>query len=163
MLYIINTGPEISSMENEWEMEYFDMQKDDMRKSLVDGVPTLDLCERLYVLIDHSMSKTLVVKLLGRKIRFNALWNKVYAMWKPTMRFQLMDIDNDYYLEKFKSKLDYSGVLSKGPWVIYGYYPQFNRGRCNFRLWKLFHKMLWLGSVYLNCLEHITKEVSCRK
>lgn len=36
--------------------------------------------------------------------------------------FQLMDIDNDYYLVKFESNLDYNSVISKGPWVVYGYY-----------------------------------------
>lgn len=29
------------------------------------------------------------------------------------MRFQLMDIDNDYYPENFESVLDYNNVLSR--------------------------------------------------
>lgn len=31
------------------------------------------------------------------------------------MRFQIMDIDNDYYLAKFESELDYNNVITKGP------------------------------------------------
>ncbi|MBA0734220.1 hypothetical protein Gogos_018161 [Gossypium gossypioides] len=30
------------------------------------------------------------------------------ALWKPTQTVQLMDLANDYYLKKFKSKDDYS-------------------------------------------------------
>lgn len=56
------------------------VQKDDVRKSVVDGVPTINFSNRLYGLIDDSMAKTLVVKLLGRKIGYNALWNKVCAL-----------------------------------------------------------------------------------
>lgn len=33
-----------------------------------------------------------------------------------------MDIDNDYYLAKFESDLDYNNVIAKGPWVIFGNY-----------------------------------------
>lgn len=33
-----------------------------------------------------------------------------------------MYIENDYYLAKFESELDYNNVLSKGHWVIYGHY-----------------------------------------
>lgn len=38
------------------------------------------------------------------------------------MRFQLMNISNDYYLAKLESDLDYNNVVSKGLWVIFGHY-----------------------------------------
>lgn len=38
------------------------------------------------------------------------------------MRFQLMDIENGYYLAKFESAEDYHNVISKSPWVLYGHY-----------------------------------------
>ncbi|MBA0770537.1 hypothetical protein Gotri_019159 [Gossypium trilobum] len=44
------------------------------------------------------MLKTVVIKLLERKIGYNALWNKACSLWKPSMRLQLMDIENDYFL-----------------------------------------------------------------
>lgn len=68
------------------------------------------------------MAKTLVIKLLGKKIGYNALWNKVCSLWKPRMHFQLMDINNDYYLAKFESKKDFNNVVAQGPWVIFGHY-----------------------------------------
>lgn len=93
-----------------------------MRKGVVDGVLSIDSSDRVYALIEESMSTTLVVKLLGRTIGYNALWNKVCSMWKPMRRIQLKDIDNDYYLAKFESVLDYNSVLLKGPWVVFGHY-----------------------------------------
>lgn len=31
------------------------------------------------------------------------------------MRFQLMDIDNGYYMTEFESEVDYTNVVDKGP------------------------------------------------
>ncbi|MBA0866300.1 hypothetical protein Goshw_019798 [Gossypium schwendimanii] len=92
-------------------------KKDDVRKDIVDDVLSIEFSNRTDAPIEESMSTTVVVKLLGRRISYNALWNKVCALWKPMMRFQLMDIDNNYYLANFKSKLDYNNALSNGPWV----------------------------------------------
>lgn len=38
------------------------------------------------------------------------------------MRFQLTDIDNDYYLAKFESEADFNNVMAQDPWVIFGHY-----------------------------------------
>ncbi|MBA0655428.1 hypothetical protein Goklo_007916 [Gossypium klotzschianum] len=54
----------------------------------------------------------------GRKIGYNSLCNKVCSLWKPSMRFQLMDIENDYFLAKSESFVDYSNVLLNGLWII---------------------------------------------
>lgn len=96
-------------------MEDLDLRDDDVWKEIVEGVPTMDFLERLHALIDDSMATTLVVKLLGKKIGYTALWNKACSLWKPMRRFQLMDIDNEYFLAKFKSVLDYNNMLSNGP------------------------------------------------
>lgn len=103
-------------------MEDLDLRYDDVQKEIVDGVPTMDFSERLYAHIEESMATTLVVKLLGRKIGYTALWNKACSLWKLMRRFHLMDIDNDYYLARFESVSDYNNVLSNGPWVIFGRY-----------------------------------------
>lgn len=102
-------------MENEWDMEDLELTQGDVEKLVIDGIPTVDFSDKVYGLIDESMSRTLVVKLLGRKIGYNALWNKVCSLWKPSNRFQLVDIENDYYLAKFEPVLDYDNVILKGP------------------------------------------------
>ncbi|MBA0756782.1 hypothetical protein Gogos_020708 [Gossypium gossypioides] len=87
-----------------WADDDIELQDGDVRKEVIDRVPSIDFFDR---------RKLLVVKLLGRKIRYNAPWNKVCDLWKPTMRFQLMDIVNNYSFE------DYMNVSPKGPWVVF--------------------------------------------
>ncbi|MBA0703163.1 hypothetical protein Goari_027173 [Gossypium aridum] len=65
------------------------------------------LNNKIYSITEESMLKTVVIKLLERKIGYNALW-------KPSMRLQLMDIENDYFLAKFESFVDYLNLL----WII---------------------------------------------
>lgn len=98
---VLNSSPKNTVDDDEWGMGDVKLQVEDVRKEITDGVPSIDFSDRVYALIDESMSKTSIVKLLGRRIDYNALWNKVCSLWKPMMRFQLMDIENDYYLAKF--------------------------------------------------------------
>lgn len=116
------------------------LKDDDVQKRVIDGVPTIDFSERVFDLIDESMSKTLIVKLLGRRISYNALWNKVCVMWKPSMRFQLMDIENGYYLAKFESDLDCNNVVSRGPWIFYGHYLMVQPWSAHFSIMEEFLK-----------------------
>ncbi|MBA0753767.1 hypothetical protein Gogos_022143 [Gossypium gossypioides] len=62
-------------------------------EEIIDGVPSIDFSERVHSLIEKSMSKIIIVKLFGRKICYNALWNKAYT-----------------------------NFLSRGPWVIFEHY-----------------------------------------
>ncbi|KAA3484762.1 reverse transcriptase [Gossypium australe] len=54
---------------------------------------------------------TLVIKLLGRSIRYSMLHNKVCSLWKPFQSFRLMDVENGYFLAKFKNSKDFEKVL----------------------------------------------------
>ncbi|MBA0571033.1 hypothetical protein Golob_004629, partial [Gossypium lobatum] len=54
------------------------------------------------------MARTIVIKLLGQRIAFNALVNEVHMLCKPKQSFQLMDLENDYYLVKFQDEYYHS-------------------------------------------------------
>ncbi|MBA0813047.1 hypothetical protein Gohar_026934 [Gossypium harknessii] len=66
--------------ENDWEEEDFDLDDRNLLRKTVDGMPTLDFSERLYSLIEKSMSSTIVLKLLGKRIGVNTLWSKVCSL-----------------------------------------------------------------------------------
>lgn len=117
---MLNSGSPNNPMEVDWGMEDIELREDNLRKGIVDGVPSIEFWDRINTIIEESMFMTVVVKLFGRKIGYNTLWNKVCALWKSMMRFQLMDVENDYYLAKFESKVDYNNPLSNDPWVISG-------------------------------------------
>ncbi|MBA0811226.1 hypothetical protein Gohar_003149 [Gossypium harknessii] len=57
----------------------------------VDGIPSIR--SRIEFMI--SMANAIIIKLLVRKIGFNALSRKLYALWKTSQTVQLKDLEND--------------------------------------------------------------------
>lgn len=49
------------------------------------------------------MANSVVLKMLGWNIGFTALQNRLYGIWRPSQPFQLMDIENGYFLAKFQN------------------------------------------------------------
>lgn len=80
------------------------------------------LSDMVQELLDRSVEQTVVVKLLGFLIGYKALCNKIQVLWKPAGSFQVIDVDNDYYLITFIMNQDYSKVLTEGPWMVYDNY-----------------------------------------
>ncbi|PPD86803.1 hypothetical protein GOBAR_DD16253 [Gossypium barbadense] len=90
--------------------------------SLLEGIPAIEFSDRVHKLLVKDMSTSVVLKLFGRNIGFAALQNKVYELWRPSQPFQLMDIENGYFLAKFQNSDDYEMVLSQVSWLIFKQY-----------------------------------------
>lgn len=88
----------------------------------MNGVSSIKFSSRVHQLIEESMSKSIIIKLLGRRIGYSAFHNKLYALWKPSRHFRLMDLDNEYFLVRFQAIEDYTPVLARGPCVIFRKY-----------------------------------------
>ncbi|KAK8998926.1 hypothetical protein V6N11_070105 [Hibiscus sabdariffa] len=84
----------------------------DVTRSTVDGLISIVFSERVQALTVKNFDLTVVVKLLGRRIGYNTLRQRLLDIWKPTEAFRLMDIENDYFLVTFKSRSDYSKAVS---------------------------------------------------
>ncbi|MFQ6670745.1 hypothetical protein Gotur_035544 [Gossypium turneri] len=52
----------------------------------------------------------------------NVTTKMVTMLWNSKHPFQLMDLENDYYLARFNDEEDHNNVLTNGPWVIFGQY-----------------------------------------
>ncbi|MBA0766571.1 hypothetical protein Gotri_015601 [Gossypium trilobum] len=89
---------------------------------LVEGIPSITFSNLVHKFIERKMARTIIVKLLCRKICFNALFNKVTTLWSPRQPLQLKDLENDYYLIWFQDERDFNKVLVGGTWVIFGQY-----------------------------------------
>ncbi|XP_016676325.1 uncharacterized protein [Gossypium hirsutum] len=100
----------------------FILLEDDVIRSTVNGLPAIDFSDRVKQLLYKEMEMTVVLKLLGRNISYGVLFNRVSNLWKPIQPFQLMDIENGYYLAKFQNNNDYEKVLTQGLWIIFGQY-----------------------------------------
>ncbi|KAJ8767074.1 hypothetical protein K2173_012632 [Erythroxylum novogranatense] len=70
--------------------------------------------------LDGQWSKAVVVKLLGRRIGFQALNSRLHALWKPSGPLKLIDLEQEFFLVKFLEDSDFMHALTDGPWLIYG-------------------------------------------
>ncbi|KAL4309737.1 hypothetical protein GQ457_01G012650 [Hibiscus cannabinus] len=84
-----------------------ELLEEDITLGTVNGVPTIDFSDRVQHLALKSMDLTLVVKVLGRRIGYNTLHNRIYGIWKPSRPIKLIDIENDFFLVKFSDRNDY--------------------------------------------------------
>ncbi|KAK5772251.1 hypothetical protein PVK06_048531 [Gossypium arboreum] len=94
----------------------------DVNTSIIDGIPDIEFSDRIKEIFFKEMELTVIVKLLGRNIGYNALYNRILFLWKPVHSIHLMDITNGYFLVKFQDTGDYNKALSQGPWTVYGQY-----------------------------------------
>lgn len=60
----------------------------------------------------------LVIKLLGKNIGYKILKEKLVTMWKLEAGFDMLDIDNGYFMLKFDLEEDRSLVMGGGPWMV---------------------------------------------
>lgn len=74
-----------------------------------------------------------VVKLLGKSIGYEALCNRLEALWGGSQGFSVIDLENNFYLVWFRNESDAHHALTQGPWTILGHYltvqqwsPQFD-------------------------------------
>ncbi|MBA0864808.1 hypothetical protein Goshw_006379 [Gossypium schwendimanii] len=86
-----------------------DVEEDDIKllegdvlMSVENENPSIKFSESGNNLVNESMSKTIILKLLGMRIGFNALRSKTLMLWKTNQLFQLMDLENYYYVAKFR-------------------------------------------------------------
>nr|KYP46870.1 Transposon TX1 uncharacterized [Cajanus cajan] len=70
----------------------------------------------------------LVVKVLGKKVSFCTLENKLQRCWTKGGPISIIDMPEDFYLIKF-SKEDYQFALFEGPWLVIDHYLIVQRWR----------------------------------
>ncbi|KAE8720374.1 hypothetical protein F3Y22_tig00020138pilonHSYRG00048 [Hibiscus syriacus] len=88
-----------------------------------DGIlPEIKFSERVHEAIDEKLANSVAIHLLGKKIGYKALLNRIKTLWNPLGAINLIDLDSDYYLVRFTLEDDFHHVLSEGSWVIYGSY-----------------------------------------
>ncbi|KAK8580709.1 hypothetical protein V6N12_070964 [Hibiscus sabdariffa] len=104
------------------EDDDFEIQEGDVIRTVVDGLISIQFSKRVQSLAEKSFDRTIVLKLLGRRIGYSTLKNKINDLWKAKEGFKLMDIENDYFIVSFRSQEDYLTVLVDGPWTIFGHY-----------------------------------------
>ncbi|MBA0828903.1 hypothetical protein Goarm_013530, partial [Gossypium armourianum] len=88
----------------------FVLLEGDVQTEVVDGISSISFSGKVHAMREKSMNRTMVIKLLGRKIGYNALINKIYALKKS-----IMNIKNESYFAKFQDVNGFMKALAKGP------------------------------------------------
>lgn len=57
-------------------------------------------------------------------------------MWKPEANFDLIALDQDYFVAKFESRRDYKFAKFEGPWIVLGHYVIVQEWEPNFHPYK---------------------------
>ncbi|XP_039014276.1 uncharacterized protein LOC120144230 [Hibiscus syriacus] len=114
---LMNKNPPVKMHEEE-----IIFQEGDVTMDILGDYPKISFSNRIHDLIDRNMKQVIITRLLGKKIGYKALINMIHALWKPIGNFNLIDLDNDYFLVKFENLKDYTRVLTDGLWMIYGSY-----------------------------------------
>lgn len=85
--------------------------------------PTIRFAPAIKEKLNMSWRNSLIIKLMGVKHTFNYFLMKLRDKWRMlTGQWNVIDIDNGYYIVRFESDADRQHVLCEGPWVITGQY-----------------------------------------
>ncbi|MBA0702641.1 hypothetical protein Goari_020437 [Gossypium aridum] len=107
---------------HEKEVDDLQLLERDVTVGMEDAMPSIHFSDHVHQTLYESMYRTIVVKLLGRKIGYRALSNRISSLWKPLTPIFIMDLENDYFLVKLQMEVDYIHALTEGAWIVYGYY-----------------------------------------
>ncbi|KAK5832891.1 hypothetical protein PVK06_016699 [Gossypium arboreum] len=67
--------------------EDLDLLEGDIKKSIVNGIPSIEFSEKIQQILIKDMGTIMVLKLFGHNIRHLTLQNKIYSLWKPSSPF----------------------------------------------------------------------------
>ncbi|KAK8999118.1 hypothetical protein V6N11_070295 [Hibiscus sabdariffa] len=112
MRNVTNLPPESEEIIDE---EDIIIEDGEVVRSEINGLPSIAFLDRILSLAKKSLGQTVVIELLGRRIGYATLRNKIYELWKPSQLIKLMNIENDYFLVSFRTKSDYDRILSEEP------------------------------------------------
>ncbi|KAJ4838324.1 hypothetical protein Tsubulata_043031 [Turnera subulata] len=116
------TGTTTESEEEFWiEEEEPEFEEGDVIVREGENGPVIELSKAFKKRLDKPWQSAVVVKLLGRPIGYKALKTKLQSMWKTEGLFRLIDMENDFYVVRFRSNADYIHALTEGPWTIFGH------------------------------------------
>lgn len=61
---------------------------------------------------------SLIIKLVGRSVRYHYLWKRIQAMGWTKTKSMLIDLGTDFYIAKLFGREEYDRAISEGLWMI---------------------------------------------
>ncbi|XP_057444295.1 uncharacterized protein LOC130736485 [Lotus japonicus] len=111
----------------------FDKGKQVEEKRVFDPSPVVPISLEEYEEWCRPWKFSLVIKLLGKKIGFKWMNQRIHQLWAREGDMKVMDLADDYFLVRFGSEKDYVHALFEGPWMIADHYLLVQRWRPMFK------------------------------
>ncbi|KAJ8765421.1 hypothetical protein K2173_013179 [Erythroxylum novogranatense] len=107
--------------EQSWPAETpIELEEGDMVHQAGDHRGGIKLSQTFKDKLDQQSTKAVEVKLLGRRIGYQALSSSPRALWKPLSPLKLVNLEQDFFLVRFIEDTDYLQALTDGPWLMHG-------------------------------------------
>lgn len=99
-----------------------DDENDDLEIVETADCPLIKVSKEEKVRIRKQFKRSLIIKVLGRKVGYTYLLKRLSTIWHPKAKMELTSMANDYFLVKFNSATDYDFAKYGGPWMIMEHY-----------------------------------------
>ncbi|KAJ4824142.1 hypothetical protein Tsubulata_043915 [Turnera subulata] len=116
------SGHGSEEFEDTWEEEAEpEVEEGDIVITENEGGPVMKLSTTFKSKLKKPWDNAVVIKLMGKRIGYRVLKSKIHTMWKPRSTFRLIDLENDFFIVRFKDKTDALQALMGGPWAVFGH------------------------------------------
>ena len=75
---------------------------------------------------------SIILKLMGRPLRYRALQTKLASIWRPSGMTHFIDIGYGFFIMRFDETKDYHHALMDGPWFVGDQYLHVQAWEANF-------------------------------
>lgn len=123
--------------ENRWyvDQEEIDAKREEaLAKKVVyeGGIPIIHVSDDELKDWSKPWRLTLVVNVMGKKLNYRVLENKINRDWAIKGHVKIIDMPRGFYAVLFDSAEDYQHALYKGPWMVANHYLLVQRWHQNF-------------------------------
>lgn len=85
-------------------------------------LPQVQLNEKHFADLCELWRDALVIKLLGKLVGYRVMKEQLQRLWKPQGGFDILDVDNGYYMVKFDLQSDKDTAANGGSWMLFDHY-----------------------------------------
>ncbi|KAJ1417010.1 hypothetical protein SESBI_16954 [Sesbania bispinosa] len=84
--------------------------------------PVVRLSEVERTAIRIPWKRSLIVKVLGKRVSLRYFQTRFYKLWQLRARMEVIDLDNEYFVIRFENVDDMQHVFDDGPWMLSDHY-----------------------------------------
>lgn len=116
--------------ENRWHKEA--VEPENLQLVVQGAIPEILISDDELAKCSMNQRRTLVINVLGKKVNYRALENKLNRDWERAGKIKIIDMPRGYYTVQFEKDADYTNVIFQGPWMIADHNILVQRWRKNF-------------------------------